>query len=397
MKGLNVTYLSIIITAVFILGGCCFGNPDFFVSPSRVTNVDSLKLEREKLLKICQSMPGDSCDSKALEIIGHGAGSYRHYAMDFSNNGKPEGNNWYYIKHARAINTINLIEETFSTRYVDAVEIDAQIPPQDHPFCIEQKRKNQGCTFIMHNEPESWDELTAIARPDAYRYMQNNTTHEVVQYFANNSRKDEKRLYLEIKSSLRCMKPTALPLDAEKECLKPGIQVAREIQDIIKNSASIDGKSNWLTVVSFSASALQAFRYELEKSNLHEDVGYGLIAGYDEKGWFGIKECLAQCKGPVPEFSDGMKEFTYKTPWLDRVWFSTKGIVDPGIVFKPIVDKRKSVCKALNGSTCKPLKFSVSTYDVPPSRLKKVLVKSEGGFTLPLSSMMIDIDNHPIN
>jgi hypothetical protein len=351
----------------------------------------------EVLNELCADMGSKACaKGTTLEIIAHGAGSYRHYAMDFDS-GIPEGNSWD-LEWANAINATDLINATFETGKVDSIEIDAQVPPENHPFCIEQESKKLGCSFIMHNsrEKDGWGKLTASHTPDAYRYMQQNTTYSVIQDFIKVGHHQDKHIYLELKNKLGCMDSTQSSISnspSKKECMKDGERVATEIKDIILANPTKKGQRNWLTVVSFSAASLEGFRSALQ-NDLKDAVDYGLIAGYDMSGFWGyvgLKDYFAQSKGDVPRFDSNMQSFAINTQWLDRVWFSAKGLGEPAKFMNSIKQQRLNKYGKQD-----PLSFSISTYDVYHCTLEDALLNDEHSFIGPLNSMMIDIDNFPL-
>lgn len=154
-----------------LLNGCCFGNPDCVVSPERIKK-PVLSGEIKKLKDICKSQPG-SCNSADLRIIGHGAGSFRHYAMDVTYDGGIEGNNrLLHIEKAENVN--DLMDQVFANKDINAIEIDVHVPLLSHPLCDDVGKGN--CAFVMHNKPK-WDVLDT---PDseAYEYMKKKYLNE---------------------------------------------------------------------------------------------------------------------------------------------------------------------------------------------------------------------------
>lgn len=354
---------------VLFFSGCetpsplCLGNPNFFVSPSRIersqldTEVDKLRYFRTL------EMQGDY-DYKSLEIIGHAAASFRHYPMNIDKSLSVVGN-----YDTKAIDVTKLIDVAFYSDDIDSIEIDAYVAKPSHLLCKNQDKKN--CSFIMHDAP-AWEDINNSTTSEAFKYMQRNTLLKVLTHFVKQDyHLKNKRLYLEIKSC------PLLNQENNTSCTAVASnRIADDIKDIIDKNYLGQGRKNWLTIVSFSPTALSTVYNKLGK-NLQEKVNYALIAGFDKKGLYGIKESLAQCKGPVPQFSKNIEDFVLTSPWIDRVWFSTKGITKPNKMFQNIYNKRKD------------LKFSVSSYDNFENNFYEIMKQ----FKLPLVSVMIDVDD----
>lgn len=382
MKNIYKILTSVII--VSILSACCFGNPDWAVSPNRI-NIDKGELSDEikKIHDLCDSMPGN-CISNKLEIVGHGAASFRYYPMGIDKDGKVKGNSWSVFKNAKAKNVVDLMDIAFRDHNIEAIEIDVQLPKTSHPLCKIADKQN--CAFVMHNTPD-W-KMISNENIDSFRYFQNNTLNIVLSHFMNqNYHTEGKRVYLELKSSLDCTSP-----DQERiECTDDAFRVANIVKQILSKTNSSESTKNWLIITSFSATALSALREKLEEQ-FKNQVDYALIAGYDTKGFLGIKSCLAQCKGPVPQFTKEMQDFASLTPWLNKLWFSTKGISNPIKIFDGVVSKRSKLCKLRNNESCEKLLFCVANYDQSENKFREIMNNSDEPFTHPLVSIMIDID-----
>lgn len=368
------------IMPVFLVG-CCFGNPDCVVSPERIAK-NKIDKKLKQLRKTCNSKlangKGHICDKEKLKFIGHGAGSFRHYAMDVTYEGGIEGNNrLFHIEKAEDVNV--LMSEAFEQKQMNAIEIDVHVPTlenggfdSNHPLCKEVGEKE--CAFVMHNKPK-WDVLKTSKDSAAYAYLKKNTLTNILNYFLANNYEDE-IIYLEFKAEKECMLPKKdNKLHVEKRCDVVPIIVS----DIVNKTIKQHDVNSRLTVASFSASALTTI-----KSKLGKQVKYGFIAGYDKKGPLGIKAYFAQCKGPVPHFSGDMKDFASTTEWLDHIWFSVKAITEPNKVFSNISKIRSQHFKQ------KPeLNYSVSSYDIK----EETFIDTMSKFTLPLYSIMVDIDD----
>ena len=369
-----------LVVLVFLLSGCGVLTSDWLVSPGRVDHYQ-LQAEVNKLDKFWRELPNPAnTRPDKLEIIGHGAGSYRHYPMDINIDDYPEGNK------SKAKNVSHLMDAVINTGFVDSIELDSQLPlvsQVPHELCRDNDGAKLPCSFVMHNTPD-WMLISEKDTPKTFTYMQKNTVSSVLEHFIDRGyHRKGKLVYLELKC------------DDDKSniinCAEAGIQVAQDIKDIIRNTKQSKGSKNWLTITSFFPVALNAFRDELE-SGLNDKVDYALIAGYDKAGFLGIKAWAAQLKGRVPEFDTDIQKFATSKPWLDRIWFSTKGITDPASVFEKVKEAREKNCPGYNKGLCKDLEFSVSSYDNSWKQFKKTL-NGNSPFSLPLVSIMIDIDD----
>lgn len=370
---------TLLLLATAVLSGCCFGNPDCFVSPNRTEHYQ-LQETRTRLKAFCSQL--EDCQPCKLQVIGHGAASFRHYPMDVSWSGLPVSNNKTWHSTSLAKNVTHLIDAAFSDGFIDAVEIDAQLPSSCHPLCEGVDKTD--CAFIMHNEPK-WSRLTEKRSPEAFSYMRKNTVKAVLNHFVDRQYPAQgKHLYLEIKGSREC----AHADNRSTECTAAGTRIAGIIKSVFENRQLQPTEQNWLTVTSFSASALTAVHDELAKHHLQEGIDYALIAGYD-RPLLGIKARLAQCKGPVPQFDKDMQKFVVTTPWLNQVWFSTKGISKPEEVFALLVQQRSEFFAKNPEMKHHDLTFNVSYYD----RKKEAFKKAMQDFSLPLASVMIDVDD----
>ncbi len=362
-----IIYLLSTLLGLF-LGGCCFGNPTPIVSPGRV-GPDHLSGEIVKLKSFCKKLPDGKCDKNRLEIIGHGAGSFRHYPIDITKKGKIVGNDG-----AKVHSFAELMKSAFDDRDLTAIEIDAQLPPHiNHKLHTDN---NPNTSFVMHNTP-NWNKLTQKDQPDAFNYLQKNTLPIVLKEFISKGYHQKgKKLYLELKATNEC----AHPGDTRHQCTDAPSRVARDIQTILKLP---DANSHqWLTVISFSASVLETLREKLGEQYQNK-IGYALVAGYDKDGLFSMKAKLAQCKGDVPKFDHTMKTFVATRAWISNIWFSTKGISNPAKEFESLVQMRQKIHPDI------PLKFIVASYD----RNWNGFEKSIREFPYPLVSIMIDIDD----
>lgn len=370
----NLVILSVLVS---LLSGCGQTKPDWVVSPGRVNDYE-LKKEIKKFQLLREKLPNSN---KKLKIIGHGAGSYRHYPMAINDNDFLMGNK------AKAKHITHLIDDSFEFNNIDAVEIDAQLPPLSHELCSKKDSSDKSCSFAIHDTPD-WSLVSNSRVPNSIKFLRKNTVRAVLNHFVERTYHEQgKQVYLEVKCTDK-VDPNVM------ECITAGKRVAEDIKDIIKNNV-LEGKKNWLTIISFFPDALGAFRSELEKIQLHNKVDYGLIAGHDTKGligWLGLKEKWAQAKGRVPEFVDRIKNFAIEKYWLNQVWFSTRGISGSSSVFKKIDLERRHKCKDDNQEVCKALEYNVSSYDRGWTSFEEDLTGDEK-FSGNLVSIMIDVDD----
>lgn len=366
---INFLFISILFS---ILTGCVLSRVDALVSPGRVNHYE-LKEKVGELNDFWESLPiPEKYSQEKLEIIGHGVGSYRHYPMRVNENDFPQGNK------SKAKNITHLMDAAFSSKYIDAIELDTLLPSPSHDLCNGKHNPQKNCSFVMHDEPD-WELINKDNKLKSFTYMQNNSVDTALNHFVERGYHTKgKLMYLELKCN-----------SSEKKCTDDAVRVAEDIKKFIGNNKLAKNKRNWLTMISFSPKALKAFRCELENTQLHNNVDYALIAGYDEAGFLGHKKFIAQFKGKVPEFDEKMKDFIITTTWLNRVWFSTSGIDHPGSVFAGIDTKRDVYCE---GKNCNILKYSVSSYDKKWEKFKKTL-KDDDPFISNLVSIMIDVDD----
>jgi hypothetical protein len=322
-----------------------------------------------KLKSICKKLPDGICNQNKLEVIGHTGGSFRHYPMDITNKGKIVGND-----DAKVHSLVALMKSAFDDHNLTAIEIDAQLPPNiNHELHVDN---NPNTSFVMHDIP-NWYLLTQEDQPDAFNYLRKNALPIVLKEFISKGyHKKDKKIYLEIKVKNEC----AHPGNISHQCIDAPSRVARDIQTILKLQDT--NTNQWLTVISFSASALEILREKLGEKYQNK-IAYALIAGYDKDGFFSMKAKLAQCKGDVPKFDHIMKMFVTTHAWISNIWFSTKGIANPAKEFKSIVKMRQKIYPN------SPLKFTVASYDRSWSDFKKSILE----FPYPLASIMIDIDD----
>lgn len=355
-----------------VLASSCATLQDAMVSPGRMQ-----RAQIPDVLKPLYEARG--LPNEPLEIIGHGAGSFRFYPMSVKGGKTVKSNKWKDCDQpVKDINT--LMDMAYEKDSIMSLEIDIQAPPNDNALC----NGDQDCLFIMHNKVK-WQKLKTDDN-EAVKYMQRNTVRQTLQYFVDKDYHLRKRLYLELKYPRGCQSP-----DSDRsDCGDVSIRLANELVRILEtvNVDTIGAENRWLSVISFSALALSEVRSALP-SELKDKIDYVLIAGIHPKSsWLGFKWLIGQTKGPVPMFNKEMREFVVNTPWLDRVWFSTQGIPKFEKVFSELANQRQRNCE-----DCPSIDLSVAVYPLKQDAFVRKLQKTDEAFRINLKSMMIDIDD----
>lgn len=371
----------------------CTTLPDIFVSPGRIDR-KMLNDGLRPLKEVCEELK--DCDFDKLEIVGHGAGSYRYYPMDVVNtfmveNTRVRGNNWSNEYPAKAKNINDLLDLTFSSNEVDSVEIDVQAAPLSHSLCGD----GLGCLYVMHNEPD-WEMLEEPGH-NAIEYLQNNSLRKILKYFVETKKYyKDRRLHLELKSNFGCNDPDR----TSDFCRESAVRLANEIITTLSNLNALKSEKwkdpetgepvNWLSLVSFSATALQVSQEVLKAAGLDKYVDFSLIAGVYPAD---LRWIPGQLKGSVPVFSSKLRGFAETTEWLDTIWFSPQGIEGFNKVFQDVLNKRQ----AQYGDKDR-LGFNIAVYSYVPSQfISEMLSMQNRGINLPVKAMMIDIDDRPVS
>lgn len=335
----------------------------------------------------------DAVDSKKLEVIGHGAGSFRHYPMNVRlGDGEllgVRGNDW--MTHAAEAKPVtDLIDKAFQFYQLDALEIDVQIPPKDHPLC---KGLADRCVFVMHDTP-LWSDITEGDK--AYQYLRENTLDSVLNHVTRKGYHHNHAIYLDLKATKECQSVSIEnPITCTEYPLRlvPLLKKYLVIHGSSTTESEVDVNHRWLRLVSFAPTLLHTLYDALKNTDpntgkpYRDATSFGVIAGFSNDGEFPFKAHLAQAKGPIPEFGPAMKRYIAKELWIDRLWFSARAFKDPLKHMREIAAMRS----ALNNSDEDSLIFSVSVYDERQSNYQKKLQD----FDLSLASIMIDIDTSP--
>ncbi|MDO8341899.1 MAG: hypothetical protein Q7T48_01745 [Cellvibrio sp.] len=332
-------------------------------------------------------------DTKELEVIGHGAGSFRHYPMNVRlGNGvllDVRGNDWM-TQAAEVKPVTDLIDKAFLFYQLDALEIDVQIPPADHPLC---KGLAEVCAFVMHDTP-LWSDISEGDR--AYQYLRQNTLDSVLNYVTSKGYHHNHAIYLDLKATKNCQ---SVSVENPAACTDYPQRLVPLLKKYLAmhsaKTAALEGdvEYRWLRLVSFAPMLLRTLYDALADMDLNTNKPYrdatsfGVIAGFANDGEFPFKACLAQSKGPVPEFDSAMKQYVASELWIDRLWFSTRGFENPVKHMSEVSAMRS----ALPNTSAKPLVFSVSVYDASRASYQSKLQ----GFNLPLVSIMVDVDTSP--
>lgn len=351
------------------------------VSPSRINDAQlSNAIDR---IKAFHHLLNPAVDS--LEVIGHGAGSFRHYPMNYQAGHRLTGGkkgmvhgNHYLCSAAQAKPIAELMEQAFREYQLDAVEIDVHLPDGNHALA--------DCYGYVIHDKLRWDKIQP--HDAAYNYLQQNRLDKVLSHFINQGFYRSKVLYLDLKVDADCqiLPETACSISNHR-CHHYPRAIANIVKPFLSGEYQSDSGEPWLRLVSFSPHTLSSLYKHLHE-NERNNLSFGVIAGYQNR-WIwpfkGIKKYAANSKGPVPLLDNGFLAFIEQTPWLDRVWFSTKGLDNPVTIFQ-------SVNKTRAGSGYSALKYSVAHYDVKPKSYRKKLSNVGHDAALDIVSFMVDID-----
>lgn len=374
--------LVICVLAIVLIEGCT--KIDSLVSPGRIERAD-LKGSRVNMEGLCEKMA--SCKKNELEVIAHVAGSYREYPMTVDRGFLPKdgmvmSQGWGIKSWFKAKDINDLIDKTFENSEIDSLEIDIQVPPSDHPLCTKGKR----CAFVVHDLVD-WSAVDNKNNA-ANIYLKRNSLDKILTHFVKEkSYYKNRRLYLELKSLFTCNAPKR----KSKECSDLGKRIAKEISMVLPDLKNIksDNNKNWLTLTSFSASALEEAHTSLKILGLDEFVDFALIAGvYPNNSFLSFaKWVVGQQKGSVPMFTKPLRKFAVEKTWLDSIWFSPQGVTNFYSLFHKMNKSRED--EGLG-----PLKFSVANYSIKWPKFKKAMLRQPACATkVPIVAMMIDIDD----
>ncbi|WP_196888411.1 hypothetical protein [Aureivirga sp. CE67] len=333
-------------------------------SPGRIkkTEIDSYYQEISSFTKSINKN-----EAKEIDLIAHGAGSWRYYPMGINKKGKVYGNGFRFKKNA-AKNINDLIDATLAINKEVSFEMDIQYPPEKHPI---RKEFPEDHGFIIHDIP-NWKKLHI--RSKTLDFFKKNTVKKVLKHFTKNNYHQTSKLFFEIKVTEKCYGIKRATCEIVCEDLAKGLIPFAE-------KYKRDSGENWMQIVSFSPRALRLFREHLP-DNLKDKFNYCLIVGFT--GGY-IKSKLAQIKGFVPAFDETIKSKILEMDWLDCLWFSIQGITDFKEQFEALNNRRIA-------ENMKELEFSFSTYQYKKEKLKKML-KSQAKYPFNFQSFLIDIDD----
>ncbi|UTA47126.1 hypothetical protein L1F30_13265 [Simiduia sp. 21SJ11W-1] len=356
------------------------------VSPARIHERDLAS----RLFDIQQFHAGHPEVHAPLEVVGHGAGAFRQYPMNVfesESTVQVRGNHWP-LKAAYALPVEQLIDKSFRFYQIDAVEIDVQVPPENHPLC---RALGDTCAVVMHDTPD-WDAI-APGSP-AYQYLLENSLVNILDFVVQQGFHEKHIIYLDLKSPRKCQL-TDYANDSCKRYPDLLLPILKKYVAIERHKApTATGGASWLRLVSFSPGLLRYLHQRFEGHTpsgkaLRDATSFGFIAGYSGKGFLGLKPLLAQAKGPVPELSTAMSETIAAAPYIDRIWFSVRGLESPAEEINRLASLRTVALK--NNSALKPFAFSVATYDVSWQDYQSGL----SALKPALTSFMIDVDTSP--
>lgn len=353
---------------LLVLGQSCMPFKYTFVSPGRV---EPEQLD-QNIWEFSQALEKKSnYDGPLVEVIAHGAGSWRFYPMGVNRKGLVYGNG-LKNKKTRASNVNDLIDQTLTLNPEISIELDVHYPPPGTKF-----PENQG--IIIHDQIE-WGKKR-YESAEVEKYFKENTLSQVLEHFTRNKYYLKSKIYLEIKTTKDCDQ-----LDAPESCKSQYYKLANELESFLKEHRRPDG-SRWFTITSFSTQALQEFRNLAIEKGFDHMIHYGLIVGYTG-GW--IKGGLAQSKGYVPKFKERQRSFLANTNWLNEVWISSRGLQHFEHEMNHIMELREKE-KGLS-----PLPINIATYEMKKGKMLRRINDGEN-LNSRFKSFMIDIDDKSLH
>ena len=341
-----------------------------FVSPGRIKPKEYNEYKK-KFKRISNEI--SSVKDREIEVIAHGAGSWRYYPMGISKNGTIYGNG-FNNKRTKALNINEIIDSTLIKNPEVSIELDVHYAPENSGFTL---NKDKG--YIIHDRPK-WDK-EYMKSENVKKYLNENTLVNFLNHFTKNNYFLKSNVYIEIKVCKECDSESA-----PESCTFQYKKLAKELRNFAIEYKRKD-QSNWLNITSFSPSALQSFRNEVKSTNTQELYDYVLITGYTGGK---IKKYFAQTKGYVPKFDKRVKDFASNTEWLNTIWFSVRGIKGFKNEFNSINNIRNQKFPDF------PLSYSYATYEKKQKSLIKALKKGKP-LKANIRSFMIDIDDKDVN
>ncbi len=339
-----------------------------FVSPGRINPED---FSKSKELFVRTSNEITSVQNKEIEIIAHGAGSWRYYPMGINENGVVYGNG-FDNKRTEAVNINEIVDSTLINNPEVSIELDVHYSPKNLGFLTSKG-------YIIHDKPK-WNE-EYMKSQKVKTYLNKNTLVNFLNHFTKNNYFLRSNVHVEIKVLKECDSESAL-----EKCVFQYKKLTEELKNFATKYKRED-QSNWLSITSFSTHALSSIRRELKKTNTQKLFNYVLIAGYTGGK---IKGSLAQLKGYVPKFDKRVKDFASNTKWLNTLWFSVRGVKDFKNEFNSINNIR------IQKFPDSPLSYSYATYEKRQKSLTKALKKG-GLLNASIKSFMVDIDDKNTN
>ncbi len=362
MKNVNLVLL---LFSMSLISSCGLVKEQI-ISPGRVSK-GNLDKHYKAFKKVCDTVNNPTI--KEIEMIGHGAGSWRYYPMGINKNGVAYGNG-YSNKKTPALGIKKLIDISISINSKMAIELDAHLAHENH--LIKSIYPNDGA-YILHDEPQ-W-KRKRFTNINALKYLHENSLAVALKHIANKDYYQNCKVYVEIKVPKKYYNS-----NEKEELLKLCEKLSKELGYYSKTYKRLDGK-NWLSITSFSHTALTYFHDSLEPE-LQKQFDYTLILGY--KGFW--NSLFASCKGYVPRFNENILNFMIKTEWLNSVWFSAQGIKNYHNEFNKITKSRRT-----HDSNFKDLIFSFSTYQYSERKMVRKLLRHKNP-EYSFGSFMVDVD-----
>ena len=349
-----IKYSVLLIMLTFSLQSCMTVKYNL-VSPGRI-NSNSFLEAKEKFTKISNEI--STIQNSEVEVIAHGAGSWRYYPMGISRKGIVYGNG-FNNKRTKAVDIIEIVDSTLTIDPRISIELDVHYAPVNSGFSTTKG-------FIIHDQPK-WEEKY-ISSKHSRKYLNENTLIKFLKHFTEKKYHLKSNVYIEIKVKKECDVE-----NASDSCTLQYQKLVNEVEYFAANYKRVN-TTNWLNITSF--------RRKLKK-DLKTSFDYVLIVGYTGGK---IKGGLAQTKGYVPKYDSSIINFATNAKWLNSIWFSVRGIKNFKEEFNTLIDKRHLKYPD------SPLSFSYATYEKKSKKLLKTL-KTDILLKGKIRSFMIDIDD----
>ena len=164
-----------------------------FVSPGRIKPKEYNEYKK-KFKRISNEI--SSVKDREIEVIAHGAGSWRYYPMGISKNGTIYGNG-FNNKRTKALNINEIIDSILTKNPEVSIELDVHYAPKNSGFTL---NKDKG--YIIHDQPK-WDN-EYMKLQNVKKYLNENTLVNFLNHFTKNNYFLKSNVYIEIKVCEEC-------------------------------------------------------------------------------------------------------------------------------------------------------------------------------------------------